>query len=402
MKFDDYQRKASETDIVQSDIDKKFYVPLTGLIGEIGSLIAEYKKYLRDGKAYENFTDHMQEEIGDVLWYVATLARRQDLSLSKIAEHILMLRTPYPLPLLGFEDNKKAFDEIYAEENLDRFQVKAAQIQRFDAEEEINLFAALMETSNKAGELIDQSIHVKNTNDLKTIMMIGLGSILWQLSYIASIRKIKLSDVAKYNLDKIISRWPGDHAVHTPLFDEEYPEHEQFPRYIEIVFKGFKKPDGADFTIVSCNCIQIGDRLTDNTYDDTGYRFHDAIHYAFMAVLGWSPIMRRLFKVKRKSDPKKDEVDDGARAGIIEEAIVSLTYDYARDQGMLEGQDEIDHSRIKMIQKLSRGLEVETCKPWEWRIAILKGYEMFRKLRDNKGGILILDLNKRNIEYRTL
>lgn len=400
MRFDEYQKQASQTDVVGEDGAKRFYVPLTGLIGEVGSLIAEYKKYLRDGKGYENFTEHMTEELGDVLWYVATLARRYDLSLSKIAHHALMIRTPAPLPLLEPDAHKEAQNS--KKEDMNAYQEEAAQFQRLDVEEEKNLFATLIETSKKTSELIDQCMRTTDPKDRKTVMIIGLGSILWQLSYIASIRGIKLSDVASFNLAKIVSRWPGDGEEHTPLFDANYPEHEQLPRYVEMVFKGYVKPDGKDFTIISCNGIQIGDRLTDNTYEDTGYRFHDAIHYAFMAVLGWSPVMRRLFKVKRKSDPERDEVDDGARAAIIEEAIVGLTYDYARDQGMLEDQTEIDHSRIKIIQKLCRGLEVEGCKPWEWRKAILKGYEMFRKLRDNKGGILVLDLNKRDIEYREL
>ncbi len=393
MKLDEYQELAKKTDIVEADEKKRFLVPLIGLIGETGSLIAEYKKYLRDGMAYENFSEHLKEELGDVLWYVATLARRQNLDLSKIADHVLMLRSPMPLPI----------SVSGGENSLNTFQKNAAKIQRFDIPEETNLFAALIETSNKSGELIElieQRSHMHNPDELRTVLMIGLGSILWQLAYIASIKNIKFEDVAKDNLNKIISRWPGDGAEHTPLFDMDYPEHEQFHRHMEIIFKGYQKEDGTDFTIISCNGIQIGDRLTDNTYEDTGYRFHDSIHYAFLAILGWSPIMRRLFKVKRKSNAQKDEVDDGARAGIIEEAIVGLTYDYARDQEMLKNQNEIDYSRIKIIQKLCRGLEVEQCKPWEWKIAILKGYEMFRNLRKNKGGTLILDLTKRDIAYK--
>jgi len=404
MKLDEYQKQARKTDVVKNDGQKDFLVPLTGLIGEVGSLISEYKKYLRDGKAYANFTEHMQEELGDTLWYIATLAGRYNLKLSQIVNHTLMLRSPTLAPLLDEEDKEKIFGDGYKvkEEELNGFQEQARLLQRFDVPEQINLFAALMETSNKAGELIDKIMHLKNFEEQQTLMTIGLGSLLWQLSYIASIREIKLSDVAKFNLDKIVSRWPGDNPEHTPLFDEEYPEHEQFPRNIEIVFKGYKSLNGKDFTIMSCNGIQIGARLTDNTYEDSGYRFHDAIHYAFIAILGWSPVMRGLFNLKRKSNDETDEVEDGARAGIIEEAVVILTYDYASDQDMLKGQNAIDHSRIKIIQKLCRELEVGKCKPWEWCKAILKGYEMFRELRDNEGGVLLLDLNKRNIEYRKL
>ena len=40
----------------------------------------------------------------------------------------------------------------------------------------------------------------------------------------------------------------------------------------------------------------LGDPVTDNTHDDDGYRFHDVMHLANMAVLGWSPVMRSLFE----------------------------------------------------------------------------------------------------------
>ncbi|MFX5743284.1 pyrophosphatase, partial [Acinetobacter baumannii] len=60
--------------------------------------------------------------------------------------------------------------------------------------------------------------------------------------------------------------------------------------------------------------VFVGDRLTDNAAEPDDYRFHDVFHYAYIAVLGWSPVIRSLLRLKRKSVPKIDEVDDGARA----------------------------------------------------------------------------------------
>jgi hypothetical protein len=45
----------------------------------------------------------------------------------------------------------------------------------------------------------------------------------------------------------------------------------------------------------------LGDDLTDNAYVDDGYRFHDVIHLALIAHLGWSPVVRGLMRRKRKS-----------------------------------------------------------------------------------------------------
>lgn len=81
--LDRYQVLASDTDI-EGAADP--LVPLLGLGGEIGALISEYKKKVRDdGTAYVGFDDVVKSEIGDILWYLAALARRYDYSLSDIA-----------------------------------------------------------------------------------------------------------------------------------------------------------------------------------------------------------------------------------------------------------------------------------------------------------------------------
>ncbi len=81
--LDRYQVLAKDTDI-EGPTDP--LVPLLGLGGEIGSLIAEYKKKIReDGTAYVGYDEVVKTEIGDILWYLAALARRIDKPLSEIA-----------------------------------------------------------------------------------------------------------------------------------------------------------------------------------------------------------------------------------------------------------------------------------------------------------------------------
>ena len=53
----------------------------------------------------------------------------------------------------------------------------------------------------------------------------------------------------------------------------------------------------------------FGAELTDNAYDPDGYRFHDVFHFAYAAVLGWSPITRALLRRKRKSQPPEAPSD---------------------------------------------------------------------------------------------
>src|SRR4029079_14836619 len=75
--------------------------------------------------------------------------------------------------------------------------------------------------------------------------------------------------------------------------------------------------------------------LTDNAYENDGYRFHDVSHRADAAVLGWSPIIRSGLKRKRKSNHKTDEVEDGGRAKAIEEGVSAHVFCYAAEHNFL-------------------------------------------------------------------
>src|SRR5437660_9620398 len=85
MDFDEYQKRAQRTD-QRPDGDDSIVIPLLGLAGEAGSLLSEYKKRLRDGESHSEYEPLVTEELGDLLWYIANLASKFDLSLSEIAE----------------------------------------------------------------------------------------------------------------------------------------------------------------------------------------------------------------------------------------------------------------------------------------------------------------------------
>ena len=86
MNFNKYQKKALRTDRAPaSDDATSVTVPMLGLAGEAGQLLSEYKKHLRDGEAHCLFKERVSEELGDLLWYIANVASKFDLSLSDIA-----------------------------------------------------------------------------------------------------------------------------------------------------------------------------------------------------------------------------------------------------------------------------------------------------------------------------
>jgi NTP pyrophosphatase (non-canonical NTP hydrolase) len=296
MDLREYQLEAAKTDAVprktppgQPPEGKEILIPLFGLAGEVGTLLAEFKKHLRDGKAHLMFKEQVAEELGDLLWYVADVATKFELD---------------------------------------------------------------------------------------------------------------LGEVGAANLKKTQARWPHGKIESRQLFDEDCPPHEQLPRQFSVLIR---EELVGEKLMVRCwmGAEGVGDPLTDNAWEDDGYRFHDVFHLAHMTILGWSPIMRSLLKRKRKSMPEVDEIEDGARAKVVEEAIAAIVYDYARKHDFLEGVHTLDYPLLKTIQGLVSDREVRACSLHEWQMAILAGYHVWRKVWRNRGGIVVGDLPGRILEYKS-
>ncbi len=145
--------------------------------------------------------------------------------------------------------------------------------------------------------------------------------------------------------------------------------------------------------------MPVGDPLTDMNYEDDAYRFHDVFHLTYAAMLGWSPVTRSFFKVKRDSDPRVREIEDGGRAVVIEEGVAAFVFDYARQENALDGVGELDSTLLRTIVSLVSHLEVRVRTIAEWEGAILRSFEVWRAMRDHHGGTLNLDLRKRTIAY---
>jgi NTP pyrophosphatase (non-canonical NTP hydrolase) len=284
MTFEEYQREARSTDTTADHVKKRIIVPLLGLAGEAATLLSAYKKYLRDGTAYTLYKEEVAEELGDVLWYLSTVASHYGLSLVEIAANNLI-------------------------KTKDRFH------------RQVSLFR----------------------------------------------------------------------------LDGGFPAGEQFPRKIEFMF--LQDGEGRVQLFRSDSGKRVGDALRDNAYDDDGYRYHDAFHLSYVAVLGWSPVIRALLHLKRKSAPRVDEVEDGGRAIVIDEGISAFVFGYALQHNYFDGVDTIDYSILRTVRVMTAGLEVAIRTPKDWEDAILKGYDVFRQLRRQNGGRVSLDLDAHSIEY---
>ena len=109
--------------------------------------------------------------------------------------------------------------------------------------------------------------------------------------------------------------------------------------------------------------------------------------------------LARSVEVQAKSDPTVDESEDGARAGIIEEAVSATVFSRAKEVGYYEGIDGVDYDLLKTIQGFVKGFEVDRAPLWQWEEAILNGYRVFRELRRHKGGLVTLDLVEHKLLY---
>ncbi len=229
-----------------------------------------------------------------------------------------------------------------------------------------------------------------------------LGDLLWYVANVSSKFELDLAEIAEGNLQKCHDRWGWRDSVQTGvyIFDSNFPEHERLPRQFEVEITEEVSENGSIKMRAFINGEQIGNDLTDNSYSNDGYRFHDIFHFSYAAVLGWSPVIRSNLKRKRKSDFRIDEVEDGGRAIAIEEGISALVFSYANKHNFLEEVETLDYLLLRTIKDMTEYLEVAKCSPGDWQKAILIGYEVWRQVEKNRDGKVVVDLDKRFIIYQ--
>jgi predicted Rdx family selenoprotein len=206
--------------------------------------------------------------------------------------------------------------------------------------------------------------------------------------------------VAEKNLAKCYDRWGGSKGP--KAFDEGFPSQERLPRQFQVDFSTIHDAQGKLFMKAYYCGEPFGNDLTDNAYEADGYRFHDVFHIAFAGVLGWSPITRKLLGRKRESNRALDEVEDGGRAKVIEEAISALIFAYAQEYNWLDGKASIGSELLRTIKSMTAHLEVRQCTTGDWESAIVQGFQAWRIIKPQGGGTLMADLDKRTVAVKKM
>lgn len=357
MNLREYQARAFTYSAINWDDPNARHIAPLGLLGELGSLAGESKKIIRDGAAYTDGQANLKVEYGDLLWYLAALATKAGISLEEMAAGS---------PTAQRRDGAS---HVY------RLGVSVGAV--------VKQVEAVLSSPTPDWLQLAEALRPCIRDLLTAIQTDGIA----------------LDAVLEHNIAKSESYFgPADERP-APCYDASFAAHERLPRTLNIQVLELTRGKDRREVILRANGLNIGDRLTDNAVTDDGYRFHDAFHFAYVAVLGWSPVTRALLKCKRKSDSVCDEVQDGARAAIMEEAITHAMWNYARGNSLLENVTRIDHNILTLIQRMVRGLEVQDSALHEWQKAFFVGFEAFRKLQTNHGGWLKLDAENRSLTY---
>jgi MazG C-terminal domain len=149
---------------------------------------------------------------------------------------------------------------------------------------------------------------------------------------------------------------------------------------------------------MTVNGLPVGNPLTDNARSEMGYRWHDALHMAHAVCLGWSPVLRSLAGIKRRSDALADHVEDGGRAIVADESIAWAVFCNARKNGWFEDRSP-DLNLLECVREMTYGLEVSVRTREEWEYAIRTGIACLRTVWLHGGGILRGNLAARSLVF---
>jgi NTP pyrophosphatase (non-canonical NTP hydrolase) len=440
--FAEYQSRASKTIHGQFTGQKGPIASMLGLASETGSILDSYKRYLRDSIDLSANREFLREELGDLLWYIAAVATACGLDMGSVAaanlrrtRRLYKRRTPDRAPNSERHNQQlnppKGLTRSNITQDFSSYQKEASQTSQLNLRGPEGPIAPMLGLASATGSILDfpkRNSREINLRDNKQFFQKELGDLLWYLSAVATACDLDLGDIAEANLLRASDLYTVRNAVlpklfkTLPNFDDVREPTECFPRKMVIGFEesvSIPGPPLATQTLIVAipNAFPngpikrgekaqgfeigapLGDSTTDNSRRPDGYRYHDALHMAFMAVLGWSPTMRALLRLKRKSKVDTDRDEDGARANYTEEGIAAILSRLARRHMGFLGENTVDGEVIAIAKALVQDLEVQCLPGWLWRRAISQGFQAMRELEINKGGYLTVDLDRRELVY---
>jgi NTP pyrophosphatase (non-canonical NTP hydrolase) len=424
MLLDEFQRR------IAASTSRDELIGLLGIGSHAGALLQAHRNYLSNHLDAETSRAEVRRQLGGLVSQLAAVASTNGLSLDAIAHanlrkisdraHPLGL-TPPSIPAESLTGN--TYQQLAA----------ATDQQVQDGVDPLALSVPMLGLAGEAGTLLvaQKKAYRDNAGEASDsgFLTTELGDLLWYAAAVATHAGFALAEALDDGLRLVERRVKelehlADLPDDLPVLDQGFNLTERFPRLLTIRFRQVTDKDGtprvkltlehAEPNAFPHGPIPIGDRskkqgftvpgpfgdpLNDNSHRADAYRYHDAIHLGFAAVMGWSPNTRSLLGLKRRSNRAVDENDDGARAIFAEEGMAAVLAKLsAQRQGFL-AEDAVDDETVDMLVTVFEDLEVARMPRWLWKRAVSQGFVAMRELERSGGGFLRVDLNSRSLEY---
>ena len=346
-----------------------------GLYGEVGSIMSAIKKLKREDRAFAGYKMKVVEEFGDAFWYLSALSISTQVPLEKLIASVC-------------SENNFLFE---SKSKIDT----GTPLALLPPDEGSMCNRNLVEVGRVASELLGSTGNY--TSSQEQLYTVFLQSYFFLMDECG----VCFNEVLDFNIKKVNSMFGPKQLDECLNFDKGFSKYERLPWTFEIeVRERTYGKKGRVYTRMGD--VFIGNPLTDNISIADGFRYHDVIHLAHAAILHWSPTFRGLLKRKRKSNFDIDESEDGGRARVVEEGLTALVFAKAKELEYFNNQEVVSYDLLKTIQEFVEGYEVDKCPLWLWQSCILQGYEAFRYVKANNGGMIIGNRGDRTLKYKEL
>lgn len=405
-------------------------VPLLGTGAHVGAILDAQQRFLRNTISSAGRARAIERAVGRLLRWCAVVANGLGLDLAEIARANLgkidqrhrslgYAGITRPLPMGGESLTFSSYARLAAETDQD---IGAGS-------DPLELSVPLLGLAGEVGSLfLEQKKRYRgdsNVTDWGVFVAEELGDLLWYAAAVCRHLGADIDAVMESDADRLLGVDPVGGARRPDAFDAGSPEQERFPRQLQVRFVEDRSsgeprvtmtlidavpnafPDGAiplpaaDGTKMKGYSVgkQLGDQVDNNSHRDDAYRYHDAIHLGFLAVLQWSPNLRNLLRIKRKSVPTIDDIEDGARAIFAEEGLAAILAKQAFvNDGYLEVR-MIPEELLELVASVTDDLEVSVLPLWLWAEAISQGFQVMASLARNRGGFVLADLDAGQLRY---
>lgn len=424
MLLDEYQRR------IAAAMSRDELIGLLSIGAHVGVLLQAHRDYLSNHLDAETSRAQVRRQLGQLVAELAALASGNNLSLDVIARTNLLKISDRAGPLRltppGVPSGPLSANNYQQLAAVTDQQVK-------DGIDPLALSVPMLGLAGEVGTLLvaQKKAYRDNATEASDpkFLTIELGDLLWYAAAVATHSGFPLEDSLIEGLGYVerhveelakLDNLPDD----LPILDEGFDLTERFPRRMVIRFRKVLADNGnpqVKLTLEQAEPIAfpdgpvpipgstklqgfaipgaLGDPLNDNSFRADAYRYHDAIHLGFTAVMGWSPNTRSLLGVKRRSNKTIDENEDGARAIFAEEGMAAVLAKLSSHRQGFLAEDAVDDDTVDMLVTVFEDLEVARMPRWLWRRAVSQGFVAMHHLRGAGGGFLRIDLDNRELHY---